>query len=143
MKSCRKIALCMGWAMLIVALAGLIWCWSVSSLFHDMADTPYKYEETFSSPGGAGVVTVWRSDAVWSFGPASAKVVATLGTAEEVYETEIGDDGGRGRVDVCWLDDDTAQITLSGQEQKDEIVTVAFSDPIQLTTNKLTTKEGA
>ncbi len=135
-----------GVGILLLALSVLLpvlWYWSVSSLFHDMADTPYKYEEIFSSPGGAGVVTVWRSDAVWSFGPASAKVVATLGTVEAVYETKIDDDGGYGRADVCWLDDDTAQTTFSGQEQKDEIVTVVFSDPIQLMTNKLTTKEGA
>lgn len=147
MKSGRKTALRIGSVALIVALLILgllfgLWDYSVSRWFHDMADTPYKYEEIFDSPGGTHRVTVWRSDAVWSFGPASVKVVASSGDKIEEYETKIGDDGGRGSVEVRWVDDDTARVTLSGKEQRDETVTAVFSPEVRLTTDQETTSKG-
>lgn len=147
MKSCRKTALRVALVMLIVVLLipGLLlglWYYSVSNWFQDMADTPYKYEEAFISPSGAYTVTVWRSDAVWSFGNARAKVIAASGNTEKEYETEIADDGGNGSVDVCWLDDMTARIILRGKQQADEIVTAVFSPEVRLTMDQETTSKG-
>lgn len=121
-------------ALIVIVLFGL-WYWAISGLFRDMADTPYKYKEDYPSPSGTYSITVWRSDAVWSFGSADAKIAAASGGEGKEYETQIRDDGGRGSVDVRWLDDDTAQVTLQGQEQRDEIVTVDFSGGIRIMTS--------
>ncbi len=121
-------------AILLLALLFGFWVWAVDSLFADMADTTYKYEETFPSPDGAYTVTVWRSDAVWSFGPVSVRVVGTSAAGEESYETEIFSDGGQGGVTVSWPAEDKALVTLFGKEQRDEIITVTFNeDGVQLT----------
>lgn len=66
----------------------LLWLLVIHSLFQDWSERPYLYEDTFPSPGGGCTVVVWRSNGLWPFGHARAKVVASSGDAEEVYETE-------------------------------------------------------
>lgn len=139
MKLLVKVLIAVGICALL--LFGL-WYWGISSLFHSWGDTPYKYEEIYTS--GVYSITVWRSDAVWSFGSANVKITAFSGEEAEEYETQISDDGGKGSVEVRWLDNDTAQVTLQGDEQRDEIVIVDFFGGIQITTDRWSAaKEGA
>ncbi len=142
MKPWQKTALRLGAAALLFALPWLVWYGAVSSLLHDMADTPYRYEDVSVSPEGTHTVTVWRSDGAWSFGPAAAKVVASSGGEEREYVTQIADDGGKGEAVICWLDSVTARVTLRGQEQRDELVIVDFAKGIDLASDRPTTKEG-
>lgn len=116
------------WAIVVVPLLLLLlWLLAIHSLFQDWSEQPYLYEDTSPSPRGDYTVSVWRSDGQWSFGPARAKVVASSGDMEEVYETKIADDGGTGWANVTWLDDTTAQVELDGSEQKPEVILVNFS----------------
>ena len=97
---------------------------------------PLRYREESISPGGTYTVMVKHSDGAWPFGPVKVKVYAKENwLTQETYETEIWDDGGPGSIEISWLDETTAQILLRGDEQRDETVTITFSNgEIQITT---------
>lgn len=123
--------------LVLVIVLPLLWLWSVKSLFDDMSDTSYRYEKTSLSPTGEYSVTVWQSQATWSFGSSKVKVEANREDAQQVYETELSDDGGQGSIEIHWEDEQTARITLCGSEQKDEVIRVKFEEEIQITSNKM------
>lgn len=99
---------------------------------------PLQYREESTSPGGTYTVMVKHSDGAWPFGPVKVKVYAKENWfTQETYETEIWDDGGPGSIEISWLNDMTAEILLHGDEQKDEAITITFSDgEIQITARR-------
>lgn len=122
--------------LVLVLMIPLLQLWLAKSFFDDMSDTSYKYEKTSHSPTREYSVTVWQSQAVWSFGPSKVKVEANWSGAQQIYETELSDDGGQGTITIRWLNDCTAQVTLHGSEQKDEIILIEFGDGIVITSNQ-------
>jgi len=104
----------------------LLFCWQ-----------PLKYTEKSVSPGGEYTVVVKYSDGQWPFGSARMRIVAKDGPFHrESYDTEVSDDGGRGSVDVQWLDVDTALVTVCGSEQPAELITVDFSECIKIASGR-------
>lgn len=97
---------------------------------------PLKYTEKSISPDESYTVVVKHSDGQWPFGPAKVKVSAKKSWfVRKTYWTEIADDGGQGQIEISWPDEETAQIILHGDEQRDEVITVTFSgEEIQLMT---------
>ena len=110
----------------LALLLFLLWLFAIHSLFQSWSERPYLYEENSISPDSKYSIAVWRSEGIWPFGPALAKVTASDGDMEGAYETEIFDDGGQGGVHIFWLDENTARVVLSGSEQTDETVTITF-----------------
>lgn len=97
---------------------------------------PLKYTEKSVSPNGNYTVVVKHSDGQWPFGPAKVKVSAKKSwLVRKTYWTEIADDGGQGQIEISWPDEETAQVILHGDEQRDEIITATFSnEEIQIAT---------
>ena len=95
------------------------------------------YSDKFYSPTNKNFISI-KAEYATLFGPSSIKIYCrnnkVLGIFnQEIINTKIYNDGGaidESNFYVKWDDDYNVTITISGDEQKDEIFEVKFSEDI-------------
>lgn len=105
----------------------------ILSLFIFRSNTLYKS----TSPNDQNIIIVKYSNA-FSFGHSHIHIISkraglTNFLSSSKYKTSISNDGkilDKSNVTISWTDDNTALVTLIGEEQDPELITVKFRPDI-------------
>ena len=110
------------------------------------SESEFKEYASYLSPDNTSIVAISIAPAKLAYGPTSVRIAlidGKSGNSNHIVSTKIANDGvplSDKNVIASWIDADTLQLCLSGDEQQDEQIEIKLSQASYLSSNVECTK---